>query len=77
MSGNYITADPAVMMGKPVLKGTRITVEFVLEKMAAGKSVEEIINAHPKLTREMVLAAVEYAVRVLKSDVVHVPPVTN
>jgi uncharacterized protein (DUF433 family) len=71
MSDNLITSDPAVMMGKPVIRGTRITVELILEKIAHGESIDAIIEAHPHLTREMVLAAVDYAVKVLKSDVVY------
>ena len=46
------------MMGKPVIAGTRITVELVLEKMAAGETVEQILEAHPRLTREGIQAAV-------------------
>ncbi|MBN2351547.1 MAG: DUF433 domain-containing protein [Spirochaetales bacterium] len=71
MPENLIVSDPAVMMGKPVIRGTRITVELILEKIAHGESIESIVEAHPRLTREMVLAAVDYAVKVLKSDVVY------
>ncbi len=45
------------MMGKPVVAGTRITVELILEKLAAGETVEQILDAHPRLSREGVLAA--------------------
>lgn len=63
MNMNLIKSDPAVMMGKPVIAGTRITVELILEKLAAGESVEQILDAHPRLTREGVSAALMYAVR--------------
>lgn len=53
---NLIEVNPEVMMGKPVIKGTRITVELVLEKLAAGETVEQILDAHPRLTREAILA---------------------
>lgn len=51
------------MMGKPVIAGTRITVELILEKLAAGETVEQIVDAHPRLTRNDVSAALLYAVR--------------
>ena len=57
METNLIKSDPSVMMGKPVVAGTRITVELIVEKLAAGESVEQIIDAHPNLTREAILAA--------------------
>ena len=71
MPENLIVSDPAVMMGKPVIRGTRITVELILEKIAHGESIESIVEEHPHLTREMVLTAVDYAVKVLKSGVVY------
>lgn len=55
MEANLIKSDLTVMMGKPVVAGTRITVELILEKLAAGESVEQILDAHPRLTREAVL----------------------
>jgi len=52
-----ITSDPKVMMGKPVVAGTRITVELILEKLAAGETAEQILKAHPRLTDEGIRAA--------------------
>ncbi len=63
MEMKLIKTDPTVMMGKPVIAGTRITVELILEKLAAGETVEQILEAHPRLTREAVSAALSYAVR--------------
>ncbi len=57
MPNVLITADPKVMMGKPVVAGTRITVELILEKLAAGESMEQILSAHPKLTPEAIRVA--------------------
>ena len=48
-------------MGKPVVVGTRITVELILEKFSAGETVDQILEAHPRLTREGVLAALDFA----------------
>ena len=55
-------------MGKPVVAGTRITVELILEKLAAGETVEQILDEHPRLTRDGVSAALLYAVRNLPSS---------
>ncbi len=71
MTASLINADPKVMMGKPVIAGTRITVELVLEKLAAGDSIEDIQQAHPHLSREGILAAIQYASDVLRSDVIY------
>jgi uncharacterized protein (DUF433 family) len=71
MRGNLVISDPAVMMGKPVITGTRITVELVLEKLAAGETVEQIIEAHPRLTKEAVRAALAFAAEALRADVVY------
>jgi uncharacterized protein (DUF433 family) len=69
-----IVSDPAVMMGKPVIAGTRITVELILEKLAAGETFEQVLDAHPRLTREAVQAALSFAARVLRSDVIYPAP---
>jgi uncharacterized protein (DUF433 family) len=52
-----IETDPRVMLGKPVVKGTRITVELIVEKLAAGETVEQLLAAHPHLTEAGVQAA--------------------
>ncbi len=56
----FIESKSDVMMGKPVIAGTRITVESVLERLGAGETVEDIVVEHPRLTRQSVLAAMEY-----------------
>ena len=63
-----IKTDPNVMFGKPVIVGTRITVELILEKLAAGETIEQILDAHPRLTREAVSAALLYAVKNLPNS---------
>jgi uncharacterized protein (DUF433 family) len=70
MSAARIVTNPDVMLGKPVVEGTRITVELVLEKLSAGESVDQILGSYPTLTREGVFAAIKYAVDVLRLDVV-------
>ena len=59
------------MMGKPVVAGTRITVELILEKLAAGESVEQVISEHPRLTAEGIRAAMAFAAEALRADVVY------
>lgn len=61
MHKNLIQSNPSIMMGKPVIKGTRITVELILEKLAAGETVEQIIEAHPRLTREAIQSVLAFA----------------
>lgn len=68
---NLIVSDPKIMMGKPVVRGTRITVENIVERVGAGESIEAIVDAHPRLTREGVLAAISFAAEALKADVVY------
>ncbi len=60
MYSSLITLDPKVMMGKPVIAGTRITVEHILEELAAGATVDELLDAHPRLTIEAIHAALAY-----------------
>lgn len=67
----WIISDPAVMMGKPVISGTRITVELILEKLAAGETMEQLLEAHPRLTREAIQAALAFAAQALRADVVY------
>lgn len=68
MDTALIQSDPSVMMGKPVVVGTRITVELILEKLAAGETVEQILEAHPRLTRESILAALAFAAEALRNS---------
>lgn len=63
MNEPQIIADPSIMMGKPCIAGTRITVELILEKLAAGETVEQLLEAHPRLTHKAVLAALDFASR--------------
>jgi len=59
------------MMGKPVVVGTRITVELILEKLAAGETPEQILEAHPRLALEAIQAALAFAAEALRADVVY------
>ena len=69
-----IESNPSVMMGKPTVAGTRITVESILERLAAGESMDQILEANPRLTRESVQAALAFAAEALRADVVYPVP---
>jgi uncharacterized protein (DUF433 family) len=70
-NSGLIVSNPKVMMGKPVIRGTRITVELILEKLAAGQTEEQILRAHPHITREGIRAALEFAAEALQASVVY------
>ena len=71
MAVDLIQSDPAIMMGKPVVAGTRIPVELILEKLAAGETIDQLLEAHPRLSKEGILAALSFAAEVLRADVVY------
>lgn len=68
MTHARIEINPAIMFGKPVIKGTRITVEQVLRKLAGGMTVEEILDDHPHLTLDDVYAAAAFAADYLAQE---------
>jgi uncharacterized protein (DUF433 family) len=61
MKHERIIIDPDIMVGKPCIKGTRVTVELILDKLAEGMTYEEILEDHPRLHREDILAAIAFA----------------
>ena len=62
MSHSRITSDPKIMFGKPVIAGTRITVEHILRCLAAGETLDDIVADYPPLTRDDISAAQAFAV---------------
>jgi len=71
MLQTLITSNPKIMLGKPVIAGTRITVELILDKLAAGEEEDQIITEHPNLSAESIRAAIAYAVEVPRSDAIY------
>jgi uncharacterized protein (DUF433 family) len=63
-----IVTNPAILAGKPCVRGTRLSVEFILELIASGATQADIVQAYPQLTLPDVEAAVRYAARALKND---------
>jgi uncharacterized protein (DUF433 family) len=69
-----IEINPEVMLGKPVIRGTRITVELILRKLAEGATDVELLDAYPQLTKEDVRAAMAYAADTLAHEEVLLEP---
>jgi uncharacterized protein (DUF433 family) len=65
---NGIEVNPKVMMGKPVIRGTRITVELILRKLSEGATHTELLEAYPKLTRKSIQTAIRYAADTLSHE---------
>ncbi len=63
-----IVADPEILLGKPTIKGTRISVELLLDRLADGWSVEDILEAYPHITREDVRAALAFVSEIFKEE---------
>lgn len=68
----YIHADPSIMFGKPVIKGTRIPVDLILEKLASGESKSQLLQAYPRLTEEALQACLFFAAESVKNDINYV-----
>lgn len=66
--GNRIVFNPKILAGKPIIKGTRISVEFILELLSSGMSVQEIIKEYPHLRKEDILASIEYVAKTIKHE---------
>jgi len=69
-----VESNPDIMMGKPVIKGTRITVESVLEKLSHGETREQLLSAYPRLTTEAIDAALAFAAHALRADTIYPTP---
>lgn len=63
-----ITIDPEVMVGKPVIRGTRITVELILRQLAQGITTAEILENYPHLTKEDIYAAIDYGAHLVERE---------
>ncbi len=69
-----ITADPKILVGKPIIKGTRISVEFVLDLLARGWTTEQILKEYDHLTLEDIRACLAYAGELVKEEKVYSVP---
>jgi uncharacterized protein (DUF433 family) len=67
----FIEINPKIMLGKPVIKGTRITVEQILESLSESNSIDEILQAYPHLTKDDVHAALSFAAQSIRGDEIY------
>jgi uncharacterized protein (DUF433 family) len=70
MTTEWIFSDPAILGGKPCIRGTRISVQFILELLASGASPDTIRNSYPHIPFEGIAAAIQYAAQSLKNEIV-------
>ena len=70
MQHERISADPAVMMGKPCIRGTRLTVELILRKLSAGRAFADLLDAYPQLTDADIKAALAFAADYMQHETV-------
>ena len=70
---DYIVVDPTMCHGKACVKGTRIMVSVILDNLAAGLSIDEVLRSYPSLSREAVQAAITYAAELARERVVALP----
>jgi uncharacterized protein (DUF433 family) len=73
MNKNRIEIDAAVLIGKPVIRGTRIPVELVLRKLSEGASEADLLDAYPRLTREDIQATLAYAADLIAHETILLP----
>ncbi|HAD03464.1 MAG: antitoxin [Desulfuromonadales bacterium GWD2_61_12] len=64
-----LTVNPEILGGKPIIKGTRMTVEFILELLASGIAEDEVLRDYPHLTREDIQACLSYAAHALRNEI--------
>jgi len=68
-----IISDPGIMLGKPVIKGTRITVELILRKLSEGMSIEQLLQSYTHLSKDDVYAALTYASDLIANEEIIIP----
>ena len=68
---HYITSNPNILFGKPVIRDTRIAVEQILDELAGGTSIEQLLEEYPRLSREAIYAAIAFAADTLRAEVVY------
>ena len=66
-----IESNPQILGGKPVVAGTRISVEMLLDALGAGETIDDLVDQHPRLTKQDILDAIKFAAEALRADVVY------
>ena len=67
---DYIETNPKIMFGKPVISGSRIPVDLILEKLSFGETIEQLLKAYPSLTKESIYACLSFASESVKNEVI-------
>jgi len=65
---DHVVVDPKVLVGKPIIRGTRISVELLMDRLADGWSMEQILESYPRVTRDDVLAAIAFVTEVFREE---------
>jgi len=65
---SQIACDPGILLGKPIIKGTRISVELILKKLSEGMAIHELLEAYPTITQENVMAVLSYSADVIARE---------
>lgn len=65
---NYVTASPDIMLGKPIIKGTRITVELILKKLSEGMTADDLIKIYPHIQKDDIMACLSYSAEVISRE---------
>ena len=68
---SLIEINPEIMVGKPVIKGTQISVELILESLAAGSTIEDILDSYPHINRQQIMVAIKFVSEAFKSEQFH------
>jgi uncharacterized protein (DUF433 family) len=67
---DYITSDPEILFGKPIIKGTRVPVHLILEKLGKGETIDQLLSAYPRLTAESIYACLIFAANAVESEAI-------
>ncbi len=67
---NYITYNPDILNGKPILKGTRLSVEFIMELFASGGTRDEILESYPQVDNKMIDEVLRYSANAVKNEII-------
>ncbi|WP_310449992.1 DUF433 domain-containing protein [Sulfuritalea sp.] len=65
---DHVVVDPKVLVGKPIIRGTRISVELLMDRLSDGWSMEQILESYPRVTRDDVLAAISFVTEVFREE---------
>ena len=67
---DYITSNEKILYGKPVIKGTRIPVDLILEKLSKGETMEQLLEAYPNLVKEAIYACLSFASKSVRNEII-------